>query len=151
MGLEEDTSMIAYRENIRSHYAPPNEKRCVGSSSITLTRMILTIFFKSRDIAKEAYDCACAFVQTELHGSELAHMLGLKQYTTMENVRVVVEQAKTRYEHCSQSRKGLLKHLTKFSARIMYFGQVLDILSQHHPEYVALAWGSLKFVFMVSA
>ena len=76
-------------------------------------------------------------------------MLGLKQYTTIEDVRVVVEQAKTRYEKCSQSRKGLLKHLTKFSARIMYFGQVLDVLSQHHPEYVALAWGSLKFVFMV--
>jgi hypothetical protein len=107
------------------------------------------MFFQTRDVAKEAYDCASAFVQTELHGSELADMLRLKQYTTMEDVRVVVEQAKTRYEYCSQSRKGLLKHLNKFSTRIMYFGQVLDILSQHHPEYVALAWGSLKFVFMV--
>jgi len=24
---EEDVSLIAYRENIRSHYAPPNERR----------------------------------------------------------------------------------------------------------------------------
>jgi hypothetical protein len=26
---------------------------------------------------------------------------------------------------------------------------VLDTLAQHHPEYVALAWGALKFVFAV--
>lgn len=31
----------------------------------------------------------------------------------------------------------------------MYYGGVLDALSQHHPEYVALAWGAVKFVLMV--
>jgi hypothetical protein len=31
----------------------------------------------------------------------------------------------------------------------MYYGPVFDMLSQHHPEYVALAWGSVKFVLMV--
>jgi hypothetical protein len=30
----------------------------------------------------------------------------------------------------------------------MTYGQVLDVLSQHHPEYVALVWGVLKFVLM---
>lgn len=102
-----------------------------------------------RDVAKEAYDAARAFVKTELHGSQLEEILELEQYTTVEDVRAIVEQAKARYEKCSQGRKGILKYLTKFSARIMYFGQVLDTLAQHHPEYVALAWGSLKFVFMV--
>ena len=109
----------------------------------------MTFSFTFRDIAKEAYDNACAFVRTELQGSELADILEIKTYTTIDDVRAVVEQAKARYEDCTNSRKGFLKHLAKFSARIMYFGQVLDILSQHHPEYVALAWGALKFVFMV--
>jgi hypothetical protein len=31
----------------------------------------------------------------------------------------------------------------------MYYGQVLDMLAQHHPEYVSLAWGTLKFILMV--
>lgn len=32
----------------------------------------------------------------------------------------------------------------------MYYSPVFDMLTQHHPEYVALAWGSVKFVLMVS-
>jgi hypothetical protein len=39
--------------------------------------------------------------------------------------------------------------LAKVSSRILYYGNVLDMISQHHPEYVALAWGSAKFVLMV--
>jgi len=31
----------------------------------------------------------------------------------------------------------------------MQYAQALDMLSQHHPEYVALVWGTLKFVLMV--
>jgi hypothetical protein len=32
----------------------------------------------------------------------------------------------------------------------MYYGKVFDTLAQHHPEYVALAWGAVKLVLMVS-
>ena len=32
----------------------------------------------------------------------------------------------------------------------MYYGKVLDMLAQHHPEYVALAWGTVKLVLTVS-
>lgn len=31
----------------------------------------------------------------------------------------------------------------------MYYGRVFDTLAQHHPEYVALAWGTIKLVFVV--
>jgi len=31
----------------------------------------------------------------------------------------------------------------------MYYGKVLDMLAQHHPEYVALAWGTVKLVLTV--
>ncbi|THY17604.1 hypothetical protein D6D01_07455 [Aureobasidium pullulans] len=38
--------------------------------------------------------------------------------------------------------------LNSISSRIVYYGTVLDVLSQHHPEYVSLAWGAVKFVLM---
>jgi hypothetical protein len=32
----------------------------------------------------------------------------------------------------------------------MYYSVIMDTLSQHHPEYVSLAWGAIKFLFIVS-
>jgi len=31
----------------------------------------------------------------------------------------------------------------------MYYAQIMDVMSQHHPEYVSLVWGLLKFIFVV--
>lgn len=42
------------------------------------------------------------------------------------------------------------KWLVALSERITYYGQIFDVLVQHHPEYVSLAWGTFKFVFTVS-
>ena len=42
------------------------------------------------------------------------------------------------------------KWLVALSERITCYGQIFDVLVQHHPEYVALAWGAFKFVFVVS-
>ena len=33
--------------------------------------------------------------------------------------------------------------------RVQYYGNVMDVLVQHHPEYVSLAWGTMKFFFVV--
>lgn len=41
--------------------------------------------------------------------------------------------------------------LTGLSEKLLYYGNIFDTLAQHHPEYVALAWGTLKFLFVVSA
>ncbi|KEQ88968.1 hypothetical protein M438DRAFT_265093 [Aureobasidium pullulans EXF-150] len=40
------------------------------------------------------------------------------------------------------------KWLNLASSRIVYYSSVLDALAQHHPEYVSLAWGAIKFVLM---
>jgi len=60
----------------------------------------------------------------------------------------VVERAKQKYE--SMSSETDVRHWLRLaSTRIMHYGTVFDVLSQHHPEYVALVWGSVKFVLMV--
>ena len=66
----------------------------------------------------------------------------------MQDVIAAVESAKLEYE--MRSRKGKIReYLVAFSSRVMYYGSIMDSLSQHHPEYVALAWGTMKFLFVV--
>jgi hypothetical protein len=57
--------------------------------------------------------------------------------------------AKEKYENSSPQSKAR-KWLSSCSTRVMYYGAIMDTLSQFHPEYVALAWGALKFLFIVS-
>ncbi|KAH8586200.1 hypothetical protein B0O99DRAFT_748479 [Bisporella sp. PMI_857] len=37
--------------------------------------------------------------------------------------------------------------LKSFSQRVRLYADVLDVFVQHHPEYVALVWGAMKFLF----
>jgi len=53
-------------------------------------------------------------------------------------------------QYGSKRRCKAAKWLTRLSARISLYGSALDMLAQHHPEYLALVWGSLKFVVIVS-
>jgi hypothetical protein len=73
----------------------------------------------------------------------------LQGKTSIEDVEAAVKNAQTKYEKSTGKRKAQ-KWLAKLSGRIMYYGAVLDTLAQHHPEYVSLAWGAFKLVFIVS-
>jgi len=68
--------------------------------------------------------------------------------TDIQQVQDAVTAARESYESKSQNSKAR-KWLTKFSERIMYYSKIMDMLSQHHPEYVALAWGTMKFLVVV--
>lgn len=39
--------------------------------------------------------------------------------------------------------------LVGLSEKLMYYGNIFDVMAQHHPEYVSLAWGTFKLVFIV--
>jgi len=63
----------------------------------------------------------------------------------------VVEDAKLEYstKHGRMNEKAR-KWVNVLASRVTHYGAVLDTLAQHHPEYVALAWGAIKFILMVS-
>jgi hypothetical protein len=67
---------------------------------------------------------------------------------TIYDMKVVVDTAQQQYNPSTKHERAR-KWLRSFSIRIMYYGDVLDMLAQHHPEYVALVWGTLKFVLTV--
>ncbi|KAF2451986.1 hypothetical protein P171DRAFT_401874 [Karstenula rhodostoma CBS 690.94] len=68
------------------------------------------------------------------------------QATTLQDVVTEVAKARAIYDKKKGDSKTS-KLIVSFSQRVAYYGKVLDVMVQHHPEYVSLAWGSLKLVF----
>ena len=61
----------------------------------------------------------------------------------------MVLEAKAGYDTAHEHSK-ISKWLSKFSNRVIFYGNILDVVVQQHPEYVSLAWGTMKFLFVVS-
>ena len=68
--------------------------------------------------------------------------------TSLEDVLTVVAIAKARFD-LSHKNSRAKKWIGKVSMRIQYYGNIMDVLVQHHPEYVSLAWGAMKLFFVV--
>ena len=97
-----------------------------------------------------------AYVQARdflLHNHPTAQSIQaiLTQHASLEDVLAVLEDAKHEYEVCTAGRGVIHQWLGKVSERLLYYGNVLDVLSQHHPEYIALVWGTMKFILRVNA
>ncbi|CAI6288002.1 unnamed protein product [Periconia digitata] len=70
------------------------------------------------------------------------------QATKLQDVLDEANKAQKNYDDKHRDSK-LHKYILAFSKRVAYYGKVLDVMVQHHPEYVSLAWGALKFIFGV--
>lgn len=68
---------------------------------------------------------------------------------SIQDVQQIVNGAKSKYESSDGRKQTVQKWLRRISAQTMHYAAVLDALAQHHPEYVALAWGAVKFVINV--
>jgi hypothetical protein len=66
----------------------------------------------------------------------------------LHDVLDVVTAAKEHYEGKHKGSKAH-RYITELSRRIHHYGNIMDVLVQHHPEYVALAWGAMKLLFGV--
>ncbi|KAF2180012.1 hypothetical protein K469DRAFT_292742 [Zopfia rhizophila CBS 207.26] len=67
---------------------------------------------------------------------------------TIEDLHQVVIEVKSKYKKRSEQGKAR-KWLTRFSSRVMFYGNIVDTLCQHHQEFVSLAWGTFKLLFVV--
>ncbi|KAH6972270.1 hypothetical protein BKA56DRAFT_494106 [Ilyonectria sp. MPI-CAGE-AT-0026] len=66
----------------------------------------------------------------------------------MDELVETTKDIENKYLESSQVKKGLAKWVQGLSVRVLYYGKILDTLSQHHPEYVSLVWGMIKFILM---
>lgn len=105
----------------------------------------------STSVAQEAYEEAEAEFCKMLTKDKRRWVLD--KTTSIRDVEAAVLNAKKIYDDETKPVKGnrrkIRRWITKVTERLVYYGAVFDILSQHHPEYVALAWGAIKFVFIV--
>jgi len=68
--------------------------------------------------------------------------------TRLQDVIDEVSKAQNHYKSKNELSKAH-KYIVSFSKRVVYYGKVVDVMVQHHPEYVSLVWGTLKIVFGV--
>ncbi|KAF5571126.1 hypothetical protein FPHYL_642 [Fusarium phyllophilum] len=98
------------------------------------------------DIAQEAFRSVKKhFEQSNSLSSDEKALLGTK--SSLQDVEKAVSDAFAKYEAKSEASKTR-KWLQKASESICHYGQVLDVFVQHHPEYVSLAWGLMKVMFI---
>lgn len=95
--------------------------------------------------ARAAFAEARNLVLQERKGTSIETWL--QDTCTIEDVQDAIEAAKQQYEAKSNSKRR--EWLGQASRGILAYGKVMDMLAQHHPEYVSLAWGTTKFLFVV--
>ncbi|KAL9073136.1 MAG: hypothetical protein Q9157_004869 [Trypethelium eluteriae] len=70
----------------------------------------------------------------------------LSGHADIVSVHSAVVDAQRQYEHRTNSKAR--KWMTRLSTRLHLYGEILDVFVEHHPEYVALAWGTFKLLFV---
>jgi hypothetical protein len=65
--------------------------------------------------------------------------------STLDDVFNAVLEAKRQSESVSRAPR-LRECLEAFSQRVLHYGHIMDVLVQHHPEFVSLVWGGMKFI-----
>ena len=104
--------------------------------------------FRCLDPAHQAFKEAVGIFSSTL--TKDSHKIAaVQQATSLGDLEDAVINAKARYDSAHQNRK-VSKWLSKFSCRVQFYGNIMDVLVQQHPEYVSLAWGAMKFLFVVS-
>jgi hypothetical protein len=104
----------------------------------------------SVDQAQKAFDEAVTLFGSKLsNGASGAKWLSATKATSITDIIDCVKDARSIYEMRRGSSK-VRDSLSRFSERVHHYGNIMDVLVQHHPEYVSLAWGTMKLLFIGS-
>ncbi|KAL1642212.1 hypothetical protein SLS58_005552 [Diplodia intermedia] len=101
----------------------------------------------TKGASRDAYNKAVELLQKKKPSNWAGQSL-LKSMYNIEDVLETVTEAQSKYAQKTEVSR-VRKWLGGLSTRIMYYGQIIDVMAQHHPEYVSLAWGTLRFLFVL--
>jgi hypothetical protein len=87
-------------------------------------------------------DAVKLFSDQLTHDRDKIAFVGSKAH--LRDIQNTVRSALERYEG-RHARRATTAWLSKTASHIHFYGKIFDVISQHHPEYVALGWGALKF------
>ncbi|KAI0523917.1 hypothetical protein F5B22DRAFT_592503 [Xylaria bambusicola] len=71
----------------------------------------------------------------------------ISEGTGSKDVLLIVTECMNKYE-ARRKHSEARTCLHAFAQRVSFYGNILDVFVQHHPEYVSLAWGAMKFLFV---
>jgi hypothetical protein len=97
--------------------------------------------------AQQTYEAAIATFHLN-HNKKHGKINKIQQLSSVTELEKLLLDIKDRYEQQHDNNK-IGRWLSRLSSRICHYGRILDVLVQHHPEYVSLAWGAMKFLFIV--
>ncbi|OAG16202.1 hypothetical protein CC77DRAFT_391926 [Alternaria alternata] len=100
----------------------------------------------STNSAEDAFKEAISVFQ--LDPRTCARFDRVQQLRSLNDLEIILNEARSKYEQQHEDKK-IAKWLSQLSSRICHYGQIFDVLVQHHPEYVSLAWGAMKFLFVL--
>lgn len=124
----------------------PNQK--LSYSAYVLRHLIsVTNSYVLRGLLDAAYNDAVSKFTTKITRDK-EKIDFVKAKSCLRDVQDAVTQSLESYE-AGQKYSTAKKWLQKVSLRIHIYGNVLDVMAQHHPEYVSLAWGAIKFLLTV--
>lgn len=83
-----------------------------------------------------------------INGSHKKRRVEKLQASSLQDVLDAVDVAKMHYQNHRTGSK-IQGYLAAFSKRVHHYGKIMDVLVQHHPEYVSLVWGAMKLIFGV--
>ncbi|KAI2788324.1 hypothetical protein POX_e06338 [Penicillium oxalicum] len=71
--------------------------------------------------------------------------LRMLNVATMDDLLHAVKDAQ---ENFRQNRTGSAygRYMNQLAEKIHYYGNIMDVLVQHHPEFTSLAWGAMKLL-----
>ncbi|KAF4336554.1 hypothetical protein FBEOM_9596 [Fusarium beomiforme] len=70
-----------------------------------------------------------------------------KSFSSIQDIQILVRDSFMKYSDEKRFPKAR-KWLQRAISKIHHYGNIMDVLVQHHPEYVSLAWGAMKFVLV---
>ncbi|KAK8064656.1 hypothetical protein PG994_007294 [Apiospora phragmitis] len=102
-------------------------------------------------VAQEVYQEGFIIFASELT-SDPSKVHEAQNSPTLPAVRKAVLQAQSTYLANKKNQK-IKDRLGKLASLLSHYGNIIEVFAQHHPEYVALAWGAIKMllVFLIRA
>ncbi|KAJ5806407.1 uncharacterized protein N7503_004009 [Penicillium pulvis] len=99
--------------------------------------------FKSAEVA---FQEACEIFEKEAtNDPKKKCRLECIKATKLNDLIQTVNQARQHYTQ-DRSHSKIRRYLEHVTERIHHYGNIMDVLVQQHPEYVCLAWGTMKLL-----
>ncbi|QPC74694.1 hypothetical protein HYE68_005446 [Fusarium pseudograminearum] len=118
-----------------------------GSSHVRLSEYLLIVHSNfAFPAAQHAFQEGLNRFASDL--TKDSEKVGFSQgFSSIQDIQSLAQESFAKYSDEKRFPKAK-KWLQRVTSKIHHYGNIMDVLAQHHPEYVSLAWGAMKLVLV---